>query len=107
MKPNDNHEPRSRFTRGPPPPPKGAARLTESAASVVGPEMANTYTQKTTYRQAESDSTSLDIGGRKSREAAQPRGAKSVTAWPFPLPRGAARLAMVGGQRWRDQRGGA
>jgi hypothetical protein len=69
--------------------------------------MAGAYTQKAAYRLAESDSTSIDIGGRESREAAQPRGAKSATAWPFPLPTGAARLGGIGGQRRRRQRGGA
>jgi hypothetical protein len=70
--------------------------------------MAGAYARKTAYRRAESDSTLLDISGRKSREAgAQPQGAKSVTAWPFPLPRGTAWLTGIGGQRRRRQHGGA
>jgi hypothetical protein len=75
--------------------------------SVAGAEVAGAYVLKAAYRRAESDPSALDIGGRKSREAAKPRGAKSVTAWPFPVPRGAARLTGIGRQRRRRQRGGA
>jgi hypothetical protein len=70
--------------------------------------VAGAYVRRAAYRRAESDSTPLDFGCRKSRAAgAQPRGAKSVTAWPFPLPRSAARLSGIGGQRRRRQRGNA
>jgi hypothetical protein len=80
-------------TAWPFPLPRGAAKLTGAGRQRRRRQRGGAYVRRAAYRRAESDSTPLDIGSRKSREAgAQPRGAKSVTAWPFPLPRSAARL---------------
>jgi hypothetical protein len=80
-------------TAWPFPLPRGAARLTGVGSQRRRRQRGGAYVRKAVYRRAESDSTPLDIGCKKGREAGvQPRGAKSVTAWPFPLPRSAARL---------------
>jgi hypothetical protein len=101
VKPQRNRGPRSCQRCHSSPLPKGATKLTMA-------RVAGAYVLKPACHGAESDSSTLDIGGKKSREAgAQPRGAKSATAWLFPLPRSAARLTAIGGQRRRRQRGGA
>jgi hypothetical protein len=95
-------------TAWPFPLPRGAARLTGVGSQRRRRQRGGAYVRKAVYRRAESDSTPLDIGCKKGREAGvQPRGAKSVTAWPFPLPRSAAKLTAIGGQRRWRQRGGA
>jgi hypothetical protein len=88
VKPDYNHGRRSRCTRGPPPLPKGAAKLTADGRWQMADGRRQTalralkgQVRKATCRLSESDSSPLSIGGRQSREAGlQPRGAKSVNA---------------------------